>query len=143
MKLTVFGAAGGTGKHVVEESLTAGHEVTVLVRDPLKLGAVDPRVTVEIGDARDPEVVARAVAGAQGVLSAIGGHGIGALDRDHRRDDHNRRRNAGRHPPARREHGRGGRLGVAVPAGCAYDGGSPAPECDRRSRRPGARDHGQ
>ena len=77
MKLTVFGAAGGTGKHVVEESLAAGHEVTVLVRDPLKLGAVDPRVTVEIGDARDPEVVARAVAGAQGVISTIGGHGMG------------------------------------------------------------------
>jgi uncharacterized protein YbjT (DUF2867 family) len=35
MKLTVFGAAGGTGKRVVEESLAAGHEVTVLVRDPI------------------------------------------------------------------------------------------------------------
>jgi uncharacterized protein YbjT (DUF2867 family) len=67
MKLTVFGAAGGTGKHVVAESLAAGHEVTVLVRDPLKLGEVDQRVTVEIGDARDPEVVAGAVAGAHGV----------------------------------------------------------------------------
>lgn len=77
MKLTVFGAPGGTGKHIVEESLAAGYEVTVLVRDPLKLGAVDRRVTVEVGDARDPEVVARAVAGSQGVLSAIGGHGMG------------------------------------------------------------------
>ena len=77
MQVTVFGAAGGTGKHVVDEALAAGHQVTVLVRDPLKLGAVDPRVTVEVGDARDPEVVARAVAGAQGVISAIGGHGMG------------------------------------------------------------------
>jgi uncharacterized protein YbjT (DUF2867 family) len=77
MKLTVFGAAGGTGTHVVEESLAAGHEVTVLVRDPLTLGEVDPRVRVDIGDARDPEVVARAVAGAQGIISAIGGHGMG------------------------------------------------------------------
>ena len=77
MKLTVFGAAGGTGKHVVEESLAAGHDVTVLVRDPLKLGEVDPRVSVEIGDARDPEAVAGAVAGAQGVISAIGGQGMG------------------------------------------------------------------
>jgi kynurenine 3-monooxygenase len=77
MRVTVFGAAGGTGRHVVDEALAAGHEVTVLVRDPAKLGSVDPAVTVEVGDARDPEVVARAVAGAQGVISAIGGHGIG------------------------------------------------------------------
>jgi kynurenine 3-monooxygenase len=77
MKLTVFGAAGGTGRLVVDEALAAGHEVTVLVRDPVKLGAVDPGVTVEVGDARDPEVVGRAVAGAQGVISAIGGHGMG------------------------------------------------------------------
>lgn len=77
MRLTVFGAAGGTGRHVVHEALAAGHEVTVLVRDPVKLGAVDPGVTVEVGDARDPEVVARAVAGAQGVISAIGGQGLG------------------------------------------------------------------
>ena len=77
MQVTVFGAAGGTGRNVVDEALAAGHELTVLVRDPLKLGEVDPRVTVEVGDARDPEVVARAVAGAQGVISAIGGHGMG------------------------------------------------------------------
>jgi uncharacterized protein YbjT (DUF2867 family) len=77
MRLTVFGAAGGTGKHAVNEALAAGHEVTVLVRDPQKLGATDPRVRVEVGDARDPEVVARAVAGAQGVISTIGGHGMG------------------------------------------------------------------
>jgi uncharacterized protein YbjT (DUF2867 family) len=43
----------------------------------VKLGAVDPGVTVEVGDARDPEVVGRAVAGAQGVISAIGGQGMG------------------------------------------------------------------
>ena len=143
MKLTVFGAAGGTGKHVVEESLAAGHEVTVLVRDPLKLGAVDPRVTVEIGDARDPEVVARAVAGAQGVLSAIGGRGMG---RSTAITDAMTTIVAGTPTGTRLlavEHGRGGRLGVAVPAGRAHDGGRPAPECDRRSQRPGARDHGQ
>ena len=77
MQVTVFGAAGGTGRHVVDEAVAAGHEVTVLVRDPLKLGAVDPRVTVEVGDARDHEAVARAAAGAQGVISTIGGRGLG------------------------------------------------------------------
>jgi uncharacterized protein YbjT (DUF2867 family) len=77
MRICVFGAAGGTGRHVVAEALKAGHEVTVLVRDPEKLGPVDARVTVEVGDARDPQAVARAVSGAQGVISAIGGHGMG------------------------------------------------------------------
>ena len=38
MRVTVFGAAGGTGRHVVDEALAAGHEVTVLVRDPQRLG---------------------------------------------------------------------------------------------------------
>ncbi len=42
MKVVVFGAAGGTGRHVVAEALAAEHEVTVLVRDPAKLGPVDP-----------------------------------------------------------------------------------------------------
>lgn len=77
MKVTVFGAAGGTGRHVVQEALAAGHAVTVLVRDPVTLGPVDPRVDVHVGDARDPEVVGHAVAGAQGVLSTIGGSGMG------------------------------------------------------------------
>jgi uncharacterized protein YbjT (DUF2867 family) len=77
MQVTVFGAAGGTGRHVVDGLLAAGHDVIVLVRDPQKLGPVPGRVTVEVGDARDPEVVAHAVAGSQGVISAIGGHGMG------------------------------------------------------------------
>jgi putative NADH-flavin reductase len=77
MQVAVFGAAGGTGRHVTAEALAAGHEVTVLVRDPQKLGPIDPRVTVEVGDARDPEVVARTLTRAQGVISAIGGRGMG------------------------------------------------------------------
>lgn len=77
MLVTVFGAAGGTGRHVVNDALAAGHDVRVLVRDPGRLGQPDARVTVEVGDARDPEAVARAVAGAQGVISSIGGRGMG------------------------------------------------------------------
>jgi len=34
MKTIVFGATGGTGKLVVEQLLKAGHEVTVIVRNP-------------------------------------------------------------------------------------------------------------
>jgi uncharacterized protein YbjT (DUF2867 family) len=74
MRVTVFGATGGTGRLVVPAARAAGHDVTVLVRDPAKLVDLDPAVTVEVGDARDPVAVQRAVAGAQAVVSAIGSH---------------------------------------------------------------------
>lgn len=77
MRVTVFGSTGGTGRCVLADALDAGHEVTVLVRDRQKLGSVDPRVRVEEGDARDPRAVARAVADAEGVISAIGSRGMG------------------------------------------------------------------
>lgn len=77
MNVVVFGAAGGTGRHVVAEAVAAGHEVSVLVRDPATLGPVDPAVAVEAGDARDPQAVAGVLAGAQGVISTLGGHGMG------------------------------------------------------------------
>src|ERR1044072_7969612 len=39
MKLTVFGATGGIGGHVVTQALDAGHTVTAVVRDPARLTA--------------------------------------------------------------------------------------------------------
>jgi nucleoside-diphosphate-sugar epimerase len=36
MKLLVLGATGETGKAIVRVALTAGHEVTILVRNPEK-----------------------------------------------------------------------------------------------------------
>jgi uncharacterized protein YbjT (DUF2867 family) len=63
LNLTVLGAAGRTGREIVGQALEAGHAVTVLVRHPEKLGALRARVTVVVGDARDPIPVARAVAG--------------------------------------------------------------------------------
>jgi len=77
MRITVFGATGGTGRLVVRDALAAGHAVTALVRDPAALGPVADQVTVVPGDARDAAAVARAVAGAQGVISAIGSHTLG------------------------------------------------------------------
>ena len=74
-RVTVFGAAGATGRHVIAAAAEAGHEVTVLVRDPTKLGGADPRITVLQGDARDPDAVGAAVQGAEAVISTIGGPG--------------------------------------------------------------------
>ncbi|UJW35013.1 SDR family oxidoreductase [Saccharothrix sp. AJ9571] len=70
MKLTVFGATGATGKHVVEQACAAGHQVTAVVRDPSKLDRTD--LTVVEADTLDPAAIEPAVAGADGVISALG-----------------------------------------------------------------------
>ena len=40
MRLTIFGASGGTGAHLVPQALDTGHDVTAPVRDPAPLAAV-------------------------------------------------------------------------------------------------------
>ena len=72
MKLTIFGAAGRTGRHLVEQSLAQGHSVTALVRTPDKLAPHHKQLTVIQGDIRDPEKVSLAVTGAEGVISVLG-----------------------------------------------------------------------
>jgi putative NADH-flavin reductase len=45
MRLTVFGASGGTGRRLVEQALAAGHTVTAVVRDPARLVLDTPTAT--------------------------------------------------------------------------------------------------
>jgi putative NADH-flavin reductase len=71
MKVLVLGATGGTGSHVLRVALSAGHEVTVLVRDASTLDVTDG-VRVLTGDATSAEDVRAAVAGHDAVLNAIG-----------------------------------------------------------------------
>jgi putative NADH-flavin reductase len=72
VKLTIFGATGGTGRHLVQQALAQGHEVTALVRTPAKLAIEHPRLAVVQGDASDAQAVERAMAGADAVISALG-----------------------------------------------------------------------
>lgn len=73
MKLVLLGATGPTGRHVLEQALDAGHEVTVLVRDPDKLPQeLRARVTVEVGDATRTADLRRALIGGETVISALG-----------------------------------------------------------------------
>lgn len=71
MKVSVFGAAGRTGREVVDEALARGHTVTTVARrspdPPLNAAAV----TV-IADARDTAAVSSALEEADVVLSAMG-----------------------------------------------------------------------
>jgi putative NADH-flavin reductase len=82
MKLTIFGATGGTGTCLTEQALAAGHEVTAVVRDPAWLTvrqspALTARLQVSTADIMDPAAIIGAVAGADAVLTAIGPSGTG------------------------------------------------------------------
>lgn len=72
MKLAIFGATGGTGRHLVEMGLAAGHEITVLARTPAKMEFQNPKLTVIEGDVLNLDQVMQTVKGADAVLSALG-----------------------------------------------------------------------
>jgi uncharacterized protein YbjT (DUF2867 family) len=71
-KLTIVAATGGVGRHLLEQALGAGHEVTAVVRDPEKLPPTSARVAVVDLSAPDESALRHAVAGADAVLSALG-----------------------------------------------------------------------
>lgn len=70
MKLIIFGATGGTGRHLIRQALTQGHEVTAFVRDSSKLNI--PGLKILQGDVMDYASVEAAVEGQEAVLSALG-----------------------------------------------------------------------
>jgi uncharacterized protein len=73
MRVTVLGATGGVGRHLVAQALDRGHQVDAIVRDPGRAALpASPRLTVHQGDARDAASVAAAVTPASVVLSALG-----------------------------------------------------------------------
>ncbi len=72
MRLTVFGATGGTGRSVITQALDAGDKVTVLARKPEALTEFGDEITVVGGDVLDLGDVAAAVDGAEDVISALG-----------------------------------------------------------------------
>lgn len=72
MKVLIIGATGGTGRQLVEQALTAGHDVTALVRNPAKIRARHERLRVVQGDILDFDSLERAVAGQDAVLSSLG-----------------------------------------------------------------------
>lgn len=75
MHIAVFGATGRTGREVVTQALAAGHTVTAFVRSRDKLAAQqrleNDRLRVVVGDVRDYDAVARAVEGADAVVSCL------------------------------------------------------------------------
>src|SRR5215218_4972005 len=72
MKITVFGATGGVGRHVVTQALDAGHHITAYLRIPAKLDLTHPNLTVITGELTERDAVQRAVHGADVIISALG-----------------------------------------------------------------------
>jgi putative NADH-flavin reductase len=73
MRLTVFGATGGTGTEVVRQALAAGHQVTAVVRDPARLAVpLEERLTVVVADVTDPEAIMGTLEGTDAAVSALG-----------------------------------------------------------------------
>jgi putative NADH-flavin reductase len=71
MKITVFAATGGIGRHILEQALTAGHDVTAVVRNPKRLSQEVRTVTADLA-APDPAPLESAIHGADAVLSGLG-----------------------------------------------------------------------
>lgn len=72
MKLLIFGATGGTGRHVVEQALQQGHQVTAFSRNPGKLGLQHPNLATVRGDVMDAIAVENAVRGQEAVVCVLG-----------------------------------------------------------------------
>jgi putative NADH-flavin reductase len=75
LRLTIFGATGGTGRHLVRQALDAGQEVTAVARTPARMDLRHDRLRVVRGDVLDPASIAPALSGAEAVVSAIGPDG--------------------------------------------------------------------
>jgi putative NADH-flavin reductase len=71
MNLTIFGATGKTGFHLVEQALAAGHSITALARTPAKMTIHHERLQVIQGDAVNAAQVAQAIGGSEAVVSGL------------------------------------------------------------------------
>lgn len=72
MKIVVFGSTGSVGRHIVEQALEQGHNVTAFAREPEKLELSDDKLPLMSGDVYDHFAVEKAVAGQDVVMITLG-----------------------------------------------------------------------
>ena len=71
MKITVLAATGGIGRHLLRQAVAAGHDVTVVVRNPDRLSERVRTVVADLSTAT-PAALRPAVEGADAVVSGLG-----------------------------------------------------------------------
>lgn len=79
MNLLILGASGPTGQQLTSQALEQQHAVTAIARTPSKLSGFKNLTIIE-GDARDKEILMKAVDAKDAVLSCIG---VGKTLRSH------------------------------------------------------------
>jgi len=72
MRILITGATGGTGREIVREALARGYQVNALARSAADAASLIPGADITEGDARDGDAVAKALAGCDAVISALG-----------------------------------------------------------------------
>jgi putative NADH-flavin reductase len=72
MKLLVIGATRGIGFELLQQALSAGHEVTVVVRSPQRLSISHENFKVRKGDILEKSVIEETVKGQEAVCLTIG-----------------------------------------------------------------------
>jgi len=73
VRVCVVGASGKLGRYMVQHALDRGYDVVAVCREQ-SVGKLDPfaeRITIVPGRTNDPEVIAKAVAGCDGVLVVL------------------------------------------------------------------------
>ena len=71
-KTVVYGAGGRAGRTIVAEAISRGHDVTAVVRDPVKYADLaQSGATVQAGDILDPVGIAAQAAGHDAVVHAV------------------------------------------------------------------------
>jgi putative NADH-flavin reductase len=72
MRILVIGATGGTGREIVREALSRGYQVNALALSAVDAAPLLSGADIIQGDALDGEAVAKALAGCDAVISALG-----------------------------------------------------------------------
>jgi putative NADH-flavin reductase len=72
MKIVVFGANGPTGRLIVSQGLSRGHEITAVTRNVEVFPLRGDRLRVVGADVYDPSAVEAAIEGQDAVLSSLG-----------------------------------------------------------------------